>query len=539
MSDKLLETMASMGYAGLSQICNQSVFSIINEVEKSASPKKLARIIIEIYGSKEILENGDKRRSLVQYLNKEDATSLNQLLSIKFDKNDPWDSLQTVNLRGEKFKALYDFFNLEIELEEDGDLPTWSFCTKVSCKYGLFSHQERAAQRVKEFLHISREKVLLHMPTGSGKTRTAMSISCDFLRNSIESRDGKVIMWLCDTEELCDQAASEFLLAWSSLGVGETDLYRLYGSESVKLSEISTGFVVCGLQKLGSVSVSQQAEFYRLCQKAKLVIFDEAHKAVANTYKQVVDVIQQVGDAALLGLSATPGRSTFDKNENIKFAEFFNRNKVTLEVEGYESPVEYLLSEGYLSNVTYHDIAYDSSDIGVTEKDIGVLSSGGEPDKDLLKRLGLDQKRNLKILSLLVDLVNENRKIILFAPSVESADGLYALLRFKDIPAGLVTSDTPTEIRRSAIRQYKEGALNVLVNFGVLTTGFDAPKTDVAVIARPTNSLTLFSQMVGRATRGLNAGGTEQADIYIIKDTLPGLRDMSKAFSHWDDSWGI
>lgn len=71
----------------------------------------------------------------------------------------------------------------------------------------------------------------------------------------------------------------------------------------------------------------------------------------------------------------------------------------------------------------------------------------------------------------------------------------------------------------------------------MLTTGFDAPSTNVAIIARPTNSLTLFSQMVGRATRGVAAGGNEFSDVFYIKDTLPGMIDMVKAFSYWDDAW--
>ena len=539
MSERLIRAMASMGYTGLSQICNQSVFSIVNEVELFASPAKLARIILEIYGPKGVLEDSSKRNILLQNINKSEALLLNEQLNLSFDDAEPWGSLQKCSFKNEKLEILYSFFDLEISTEEHDDLPAWKFRTPAACNYGLFSHQERAAQKVKVFLHRPREKVLLHMPTGSGKTRTAMSVSCDFLRNSIEHREDKVIIWLCDTEELCDQAASEFLNAWSNLGVGETNLYRLYGSQQIDLAEITTGFVVCGLQKLNSVSLNQQNAFYKLCHKAKLIIFDEAHKAIAATYKQAVDVIQQVGDAALLGLSATPGRSTFDKDENVRFAEFFNHNKVSLEVDGYDSPVDYLLDQGYLSNVTYHDIEYKDSDIQVSKKELALLSSGGEPDKSLLKRLGLDQKRNLKILSLAIDLVADNKQIILFAPSVESADGLYALLRFKDINAGLVTSDTPASIRRRSISEYKSGELNVLINFGVLTTGFDAPKTDVAIIARPTNSLTLFSQMVGRATRGVNAGGTDNADVYIIKDTLPGLRDLSRAFTYWDDSWEI
>jgi superfamily II DNA or RNA helicase len=78
----------------------------------------------------------------------------------------------------------------------------------------------------------------------------------------------------------------------------------------------------------------------------------------------------------------------------------------------------------------------------------------------------------------------------------------------------------------------------VLCNYGVLTTGFDAPKTSAAVIARPTSSLVLYSQMVGRAIRGPRAGGNEYAEIVTIVDTkLPGFGSVADAFKNWEDVW--
>ena len=78
----------------------------------------------------------------------------------------------------------------------------------------------------------------------------------------------------------------------------------------------------------------------------------------------------------------------------------------------------------------------------------------------------------------------------------------------------------------------------VLVNYGILATGFDAPNTSAALIARPTKSLVLYSQMVGRALRGTRVGGNAQAEIVTVVDTaLPGFGDQAKAFSNWEDVW--
>ena len=70
----------------------------------------------------------------------------------------------------------------------------------------------------------------------------------------------------------------------------------------------------------------------------------------------------------------------------------------------------------------------------------------------------------------------------------------------------------------------------VMVNYGVLTTGFDAPATSAALIARPTRSLVLYSQMVGRATRGTRVGGNAQAEIVTVVDPhLPGFGSVADA----------
>ena len=76
------------------------------------------------------------------------------------------------------------------------------------------------------------------------------------------------------------------------------------------------------------------------------------------------------------------------------------------------------------------------------------------------------------------------------------------------------------------------------MNFGVLTTGFDAPAASAALIARPTKSLVLYSQMVGRVIRGPKAGGTDRCEVVTVVDTtLPGFGDVAEAFTNWEDVW--
>ena len=99
----------------------------------------------------------------------------------------------------------------------------------------------------------------------------------------------------------------------------------------------------------------------------------------------------------------------------------------------------------------------------------------------------------------------------------------------------------PQEIRDSIINTYSdkmEKFVHIIFNYGILTTGFDAPVTSAVVIARPTTSVGLYSQMVGRAVRGLKSGGNEVADIYTVVDTaFPQFGSIVAAFENWNTQW--
>ena len=537
----VLSAIKSMKIEGLARIADPAILNILNEVEDSSiNITKLQRIIIDIYGEADLLLDTAKRKIIFEYLPADSIKELLEYLKVPCSESENiWEKINRLSFNASRKKKLLEFFNVEnadeyCTFQEDISAP----CVEpVSPKYGLFRHQEEAAIKIKAKIKSRRSRVLLHMPTGSGKTRTTMSICCDFIRNHLNNRDDKVVFWFADTTELCEQAAEEFKEAWSHLGVGDTYLYRLYGDSTTNLNNIKSGFVVAGIQKINRLVDAHQRDFYDLGKKTSLTVFDEAHSLLAPTYQRIINVFQATGTSSLIGLSATPGRSTFDAEENHKFAEFFDYNKVVLTVPGYDNPVTYLQSKKYLAKTNYHPLPYKSEEINLTDKDVQILSEASDIPKNILERLGLDAKRNILILNTVMKACKNGAKLILFACSVKNAETLYTLLRYKEIKAGLVTSSTDPSVRKRIIEDYKHGDMQVLVNFGVLTTGFDAPKTNVAVIARPTNSLTLFSQMVGRATRGKKARGNEVADIYVINDTLPGFRDMSIAFSHWDDAW--
>ncbi len=540
MAVNFRSTIEKLGLQEIQSLTGSAVLEIIHAFDTAPSKKSLSKTLMEIYHPSDFLSKSDKRAIIIDHLEEIDAESLAKLVNIDYQQGDPWDSLRKCKFSSPRQKkVLYDFFQVSDIIEPDDSEIKKEYISKeiITSLYPLFIHQEKAALSITDTL-LQNKRVLLHMPTGAGKTRTSMNIICDYLRSSIKRRQDKIVIWLADTEELCDQASEEFAKAWGFLGSSDVCHQRLYSGYDLPLSEINSGFLVIGLAKFNSRFDQDQQGMISLAQKCSLVVFDEAHKILANTYQHAVELLQEAGTAKLIGLSATPGRATLDEDENQRFAAFFNHQKVTLEVEGYANPVQYLQDEGYLAHVRYHNMPHASENIHLTQNEVRSLTNKNDVPDRVLNELGKDTMRNVKILTIAMEQIEKKKKIILFACSVAHTEALYALLKYKGIRVGSVTSSTEKNKRRDIIHSYKNGELDILVNYGVLTTGFDAPMTNVAIIARPTTSLTLYSQMVGRAARGTRAGGSRDCDIYTVVDELiPGFSNITEAFKHWDDAW--
>lgn len=406
----------------------------------------------------------------------------------------------------------------------------------VSPNFGLFKHQRRAAQGVWRAIGDGHGRVVLHMPTGAGKTRTAMHVVSRFL-NSYEP---SAVVWLASSAELLEQAADAFKDGWPQLGNREVDLIRMWGRYQPELSSFEDGLLVAGLQKMHSWTSKNPLAVFRFAPKVKLVVVDEAHQSIAPTYREVINQISEAGQYdAVLGLTATPGRTWSDISADEELAEFFEDRKVMLDVEGYSDPVSYLVYQGYLAKPTFRTIEYKNRDQDHLKK--MAKRKGSDFDDELLKTLSRDASRNAVIIDEVKRLIDEGHsRIIFFSSSVRHAENVSAILLTLGIDARVVTGETSQINRNRVIKSFRSSSEKpmVLCNFGVLTTGFDAPQTSAAVIARPTKSLVLFSQMVGRATRGPRAGGNKECTISTVVDTaLPGFGDIAEAFTNWEDVW--
>ena len=500
------------------------------EIEGS---EKLVDIIESTISPNEIFQNRTTLKIVINLLPRRKAIELCRRLGIEAKEN-PFEAIERVMRKASSVQHIKNFFGVSEEETARGvHQPHRRY---VNATYGLFPHQRAIAIRAFAMLREHPYRCVLHMPTGSGKTRTAMHIVANHLNN----HNNTVVIWLSQNQELLEQAIDEFAQAWSSLGNRDIEMIRYWGDADVNLDEVTDGFVVAGFQKLCSWDRRFTSRFLKLADHTSLVVVDEAHQAIAETYSQLIDRLSnKMPTTQLLGLTATPGRTWSDISADEELSRFFSKAKLVLNVHGYTNPVTFLIDSGYLAQPEFKVLPVNSYHLS-GEDAYQSLEIENEIDDDILMNLGSDATRNSIIIRTCEELLTRHKRILVFCPSVSNAQMLSAIMRLRGVDAYYVTAQTSLSARAQSIQKYKADTDSpvILFNYGVLTTGFDAPRTSALIVARPTRSLVLYSQMVGRAIRGVKAGGNAKAEIFTVVDTsLPGFGSIAEAFFNWEDAW--
>lgn len=397
----------------------------------------------------------------------------------------------------------------------------------------LKDYQYDVYRKAHEKLNIPRSRFVIQMPTGSGKTRTAMEIIAEFLNNSPTDA---VVIWLAHSEELCEQCIECFRDVWQHIGERDIKLFRCWGDTPGLPSQAEeTLFIVGGFQKLYNTLTNNPNDIMALNPRTRLLVVDEAHKVLAPTYQAVT--MSLIGDdTKVVGLTATPGRSAYDADENVKLSEFFFNDMIGLEVPTNETVFSYLRNKEVLSRVIRQALQISTTH-ELNRRQIQYLEERFDFPPGFLQDLAKDDIRNLEIVKCLQEECAAGSRILFFGCSVEHSKFICALLVFFNINAAHLDGSTPRGERLHVISAFKSGEIQVLCNYGVLSTGFDAPKTDVVFIARPTSSIVLYSQMVGRGLRGPAIGGTAHCKVIDVIDNITNLPEANRIYGYFDEYW--
>ena len=422
------------------------------------------------------------------------------------------------------YVLLKDKYNFPDEylIGESDKAPAIQVLTPTGRVFPLFPYQAEISQKVQSAL-LANKSIIVQLPTGSGKTRTAFHaiielLNCSYLTN---------ILWLAHSRELCAQAASTFEKHWLIDGQMDIILNRTWGTSEWKAPHHYRSITVTTFAKLFSSQRRETSLYDFATTKVDLIVVDEAHMATAE---QLNEFLRGARDKNinLLGLSATPGHNSSEWIHGHYLVDIFD-SLITSEALG-DKPLDYLRSLGVLSTIDHIVLKHDFPGAMAVADD-------GDFSSKSLKYLGRNPHRNRAIIREVLDQVKEDKSVIVFCCSVEHSEMIAQELALLGITAFPVSNRTSKKDRVKAVSDFNSGVISVLLNYGVFTTGFDAPKVECVIIARPTLSRVLYSQMIGRGMRGPLVGGTERCKVIDVIDNTESHGDLDHIYSEYAEYW--
>ena len=322
----------------------------------------------------------------------------------------------------------------------------------------LFDYQEDMKVRIEKALRLHRS-VMAQMPTGTGKTYLLTAVIDSFVSNNPMEK-----VWIvAHRRELVSQ-------------IDET--VRKFHSYSA--SNTSTL-----LSSVKAMSIQWLMRHYdEIEEEPGMIVIDEAHHALAKTYKGMWDRFPK---AKFLGLTATPCRLN-----GKGFTDLFD-----VLVQSWSVPE--FISKGRLATYDFVSIKSD----GVTQRLIDSLQKRGADGDYQNKEMDmlLNKKPSIERLYRSLEEYGKDRKGIVYAINISHAQKITKLYQENGVKAIAIDSKTPAAERQQDIEAFKKGDIQVLVNVDIFSEGFDCPDVEFVQLARPTLSLAKYLQMVGRGLR--------------------------------------
>ena len=377
----------------------------------------------------------------------------------------------------------------------------------------LFDYQEDMVKRVQEaFKH--HDAVMVQMPTGTGKTMVLANIVFSFLEKSnhpiwIVAHRRELVSQIKETIFskitpslfTLKEGSTAFPKPLSPQGTGDVTALRCSEPLRSKVGGPKRSSPDClsagALIKV--TSIQWLSRHYReIKEKPSLIVIDEAHHALAETYAEVMNAYPK---AKKLGLTATPYRLN-----GKGFTDLFDTLLCSWSMEKF-------IAEGRLSLYDYYSIKPDSADQLLIDSLQKRGADGDYQQKELNEVM--DVKPSLERLCLTIKEYVPGKKGIVYAISIQHAEHIAEFYRENGIKAVAISSKTPLAERQELIERFKSSSLSsslnsasntsdeieVLVSVDLFSEGFDCPDVEFIQLARPTLSLAKYMQMVGRGLR--------------------------------------
>ena len=343
-------------------------------------------------------------------------------------------------------------------------------------KMKLFDYQKDMAMRIEKAFRLYRS-VMAQMPTGTGKTVVLASVVESFLGE----HPLKSVWIVAHRRELVSQIQETIERVFSNRLAEKED----GSSDNLIEKPLDSSLFTLRSSLIKAMSIQWLARHYdEIGEEPGMIVIDEAHHALAKTYKEMWDRFPK---AKFLGLTATPCRLN-----GKGFIDLFD-----VLVQSWSVPE--FISKGRLA--TYDFVSIKSN--GVTQRLIDSLQKRGADGDYQNKEMDmlLNKRPSIERLYRSFEEYGKDRKGIVYAINISHAKKIVELYQEHGIKAVAIDSNTPAAERQADIETFKKGDIQVLVNVDIFSEGFDCPDVEFVQLARPTLSLAKYLQMVGRGLR--------------------------------------
>lgn len=343
--------------------------------------------------------------------------------------------------------------------------------------YQLRDYQQEAVDATLRHFRKTNDSAVIVLPTGAGKSLVIAEL--------FRLAKHKVIC-LTHVKELVEQNHQKL----SDLGV-DAGIY----SAGLKRKELDKKVTFASIQSLAR-GIEHNSE------PLSLLIIDECHripKAEQGQYHKVIAHFRALNPhTKILGLTATPYRLDSGWIYHKHYWGFYREvEKPFFQQCIYELPLRRLVKSGYLTEPKVFNAAVAHYDFD------GIQTSSADTDDTSEQQLNELVKKHPRVTQAIceqiIELSIDRKGVMIFASTVAHAKEVLGYLPADD--TNIVTAETSLQERDRIIRSFKAKQIKYLVNVSVLTTGFDAPHVDVIALLRPTESVSLYQQIVGRGLR--------------------------------------
>lgn len=351
--------------------------------------------------------------------------------------------------------------------------------------------------RIYDFWHTGRS-VMLQMPTGTGKTRLFVSIVKDLHNWSRQNNTNVKVLLLAHRKELIQQIAQNVNIKYNLS-------HGIIAAQSPEQREYDI--------QIGSVpTLTRRLEGWS-DKDFDVIIIDEAHHVKADSYKRI---LQEYPNAKILGVTATPYRLN-----GAGFRQEFEQLIVS-------DPVSEFIKKGYLCQYDYFSITPDSN----TQKAIESISKfaldGDYLDSALAEVIDTEGVRT-NIVHTYLNYAN-GKKGLVYTINRAHNEHVCKLFNAKGIAAKAIDSQTDLRERQAIVEAFRNGEFQVLCNVNIFSEGFDCPDVEFIQLARPTKSLSMFLQQIGR---GLRVADNKPKAIFLDNVGLYNRFGLPSATRNW------